>query len=309
MERIRIEQLEYLLEVARCQSISQGAKNLFIGQSTLSSAISSLEAELQVEIFRRTHKGLVVTPLGESVISEAEAIVERANNLKKLSNRVPFVKRNVHMVSYPAGSISVMVSVAEHVYQGYPDVQLHIHEMQPEQIVKGLLAVNGTIGVGALSSVRLNALKAEAVLYGFNCEILYVDRLNLYVEASDPLAKESTTTMAQIMDEPLALLGSWISPKDNIFYAEFQAFKNAYSFSSFEAIKRGIVKNKMMGISPTLAFYQDIYLEMGIISEVVISDFQERLINFMIYPKDEVALSSFEVSVIETIRAFYHGLS
>ncbi|WP_081462000.1 helix-turn-helix domain-containing protein [Desulforamulus ruminis] len=35
---MRIEQLEYFLEVAECKNISQAADNLFVGQSTVSSA-------------------------------------------------------------------------------------------------------------------------------------------------------------------------------------------------------------------------------------------------------------------------------
>ena len=40
---MRIEQLQHFLEVAKCNSLSQAAENLFIGKSTLSNSISSLE--------------------------------------------------------------------------------------------------------------------------------------------------------------------------------------------------------------------------------------------------------------------------
>ena len=58
---MRTEYLEYLLEVARTKSISAAAKKLFIGQTTLSAIINSVENELNVKIFQRTHRGVALT--------------------------------------------------------------------------------------------------------------------------------------------------------------------------------------------------------------------------------------------------------
>ena len=45
---MRIETLQYILEVARAGSISAAAKNLWIGQTTLSAAIQTAEKELDI---------------------------------------------------------------------------------------------------------------------------------------------------------------------------------------------------------------------------------------------------------------------
>ena len=52
------QQLSYLLEVERTRSFSLAAKNLFVAQSTVSNAISALEAELNCRIFIRSGQGL-----------------------------------------------------------------------------------------------------------------------------------------------------------------------------------------------------------------------------------------------------------
>lgn len=46
-----IQQLQYVLEIARCGSASRAAKNLFLSQPNLSSAIKNLEQELGFPIF------------------------------------------------------------------------------------------------------------------------------------------------------------------------------------------------------------------------------------------------------------------
>ena len=58
---MRIENLQYVLEVARAGSISAAAKNLWIGQTTLSAAIQAAEKELDIQLFLRTSRGITPT--------------------------------------------------------------------------------------------------------------------------------------------------------------------------------------------------------------------------------------------------------
>lgn len=64
---MQINHIEYFLEVARCQSISKAAKNLFITQSTLSTSIATFENELGFKLFTRLRQGVILTPEGEKV--------------------------------------------------------------------------------------------------------------------------------------------------------------------------------------------------------------------------------------------------
>lgn len=61
-----IQQLQYVLEIARCGSASRAAKNLFLSQPNLSSAIKNLEQELGFPIFERTSAGMKLTPAGSA---------------------------------------------------------------------------------------------------------------------------------------------------------------------------------------------------------------------------------------------------
>lgn len=70
------QQLSYLLEVDRTRSFSHAAKNLFVAQSTVSNAVSALEAELNCRIFIRSVQGLSVTSEGQQVLACARRICE-----------------------------------------------------------------------------------------------------------------------------------------------------------------------------------------------------------------------------------------
>ena len=71
-----IQQLQYILEVNRTRSITQAAKNLYVTQAGISSAISSLEDELGFQIFTRSWQGAVPTERGSRVLEQASRICE-----------------------------------------------------------------------------------------------------------------------------------------------------------------------------------------------------------------------------------------
>lgn len=72
-----LTQLRYVIAVAESKSMNEASKQLFVSQPSLSSAIKELEAETGVEIFRRSNKGVVITPEGEEFIGYARQVVEQ----------------------------------------------------------------------------------------------------------------------------------------------------------------------------------------------------------------------------------------
>ena len=74
-----LTQLRYAITVANSDSMNEAARNLFISQPSLSAAIKELEEEAGIEIFRRTNRGISVTPEGEEFIGYARQVVEQYN--------------------------------------------------------------------------------------------------------------------------------------------------------------------------------------------------------------------------------------
>ena len=62
-----LQNLRYIVEVARCRSFSKAAQSLFMTQSALSAAVRETEAELGNQIFRRTNRGVTLTVDGEDL--------------------------------------------------------------------------------------------------------------------------------------------------------------------------------------------------------------------------------------------------
>ena len=81
---MNILHLKYAVEIAQTKSISKAAENLYMGQPNLSRAIKELEESLGITIFKRTSKGITITPDGEEFLQYAKKIISQVNEVEEL---------------------------------------------------------------------------------------------------------------------------------------------------------------------------------------------------------------------------------
>ena len=80
---MNIVYLRYATVIAKAGSLSKAAEELFVAQPNLSRAIKELEKELDITIFERTSKGIVLTPDGERLIENGKKILRQIDELEK----------------------------------------------------------------------------------------------------------------------------------------------------------------------------------------------------------------------------------
>ncbi|GAB4215479.1 MAG: LysR family transcriptional regulator [Synechococcales cyanobacterium] len=83
---IKLSQLRALLAVAEHGNFSEAALMLSLSQSAISHAIASLEEELGVMLFQRGRQGAVLTPVGQRVVAQAQAVMQSLQQLVAEAN-------------------------------------------------------------------------------------------------------------------------------------------------------------------------------------------------------------------------------
>lgn len=81
---MNILHLKYAVEVEKTRSISKAAENLYMGQPNLSRAIKELEESLGITVFKRTTKGITITPDGEEFLRRARRIVSQVEEMEDI---------------------------------------------------------------------------------------------------------------------------------------------------------------------------------------------------------------------------------
>lgn len=136
---MQIENLEYLIAVHECGSISAAAKKLYMSQPLLSQKIRSLENELGTEIFSRKNYPISLTYAGEQVLQSARQIVKSRNDLEYQLREIKGEERGTLHIGISAHrSIMLTRVIPEYKYR-YPNVEICIHEHTPTSFTNLLL--------------------------------------------------------------------------------------------------------------------------------------------------------------------------
>lgn len=86
---MNLRQCDCFLTVANTKSISKAADMLFISKQGLSKSIRSLEEELGAELFVRTKKGSILSPMGEKLYPHIQTIYNSYSEINKILDIAP----------------------------------------------------------------------------------------------------------------------------------------------------------------------------------------------------------------------------
>jgi DNA-binding transcriptional LysR family regulator len=148
--------LRYFTVLAEEQHFGRAARRLAMSQPPLSLAVARLEAELGTKLFARTSRRVSLTPAGEVLQRDAQAILHRAESAQTLVRDVAQGLRGRLLVGFGGSMIyrglpQLLASLRDQL----PDVELDLREMNSAEQAEALR--QGELGVGFINGQRLPA--------------------------------------------------------------------------------------------------------------------------------------------------------
>ena len=209
---MRTEHLEYLLEVARCKSISEAAQKLFIGQTSLSAIIHSIETELNIKIFQRSYQGIKITPQGEQAMAIIEEMVTRNSALHELFQTTSRSRKSLHLAAYPSACGAMSLALTEVMGRSHPDTSLVLHDLPYNKIIPSVVSGTVKIAVGSEAGSSVFSRQQEAQEAKLRYEELGRDRFCLAVRPDSPFAGRESAALEELYGELKDLSGTWYAP-------------------------------------------------------------------------------------------------
>lgn len=239
-----LQQLIYSVKIAETKSMNKAAAELFISQPALSSAIHELEEELNIEIFLRNQRGIIVTTEGENFLSYARHIVEVSQMLKDryTSDEIKTNKFSVSMQHY-SFAVEAFMKLAEEFK--LHDFELAVHETKTAEVITNVEKFRSELGIIYQSDFNkkaidkiLNDKKLEFVKL-FDCAV-YV-----YMSAEHPLADKESVSFEELADYPCL---SFEQGDNNSFYYAEEMFPTRKYNRLIKADDRATMLNLMTGM-------------------------------------------------------------
>lgn len=136
-----LQQLEYIVTVAKEQSFSRAAEKCFVTQPTLSMQIQKLEETLGVIIFDRSKHPVIPTAMGKEIIEQAVKVLVEGRRLQEIvASSKDQISGELRVGIIPTVAPYLVPLFLMDFLKSNPNINLVLNELPTNQIVKHLKA-------------------------------------------------------------------------------------------------------------------------------------------------------------------------
>ena len=240
-----LQQLKYVIEAAKAKSISEAAKKLFISQPSLTNAIKELEKEMNITIFLRTNKGILISKEGEIFLGYARQVLEQAylleeKYLKQDKRKQQFCVSTQHY----SFAVNAFVDIIKEY--GHDEYDFSLRETQTYEIIEDVTRMKSEIGVLYIND--FNKLVIQKILKGHNLifHSLIVVKPHIFISSKNPLAKKKKVTMEELRSYPYL---SFEQGEHNSFYYSEEIFSSVVRYKNIRVRDRATLFNLLIGLN------------------------------------------------------------
>ena len=240
-----LTQLRYAITVAGASSMNEAARSLFISQPSLSTAIRELEDEIGVVLFRRTNRGISLTPEGDEFMGYARQVVEQYELMesKYISKVAPKKRFSVSMQHYTF-AVNAFVEMVKQF--GMDKYEFSVSETRTYDIIENVKNFKSEIGILYINEFNRNVL--TKLFHEFDLEFhpLLECSIYVYIWKGHPLAKRSEISLEELDEYPCL---SFDQGKNNSFYFAEEVLSTYEYKRLIKATDRATLLNLMVGLN------------------------------------------------------------
>jgi DNA-binding transcriptional LysR family regulator len=201
---VNLRHLRYFIAVAEEGSFVQAAERLHISQPPLSTQIKDLEAELEVRLFDRSTRGVLLTPAGNVFYAEACAVLARLEHARIAAQRADRGEQGTLEVGFISiADYNVLPAALKLFRTSHPGVEVQLHELTTDAQMRELAVARLDVGI-ALGPVH----DADTHFVP-----LLKERLILVAPSDHPLALSGkSVSLAQMRSERFVMVPRALAP-------------------------------------------------------------------------------------------------
>lgn len=240
-----LAQLRYAITVAGASSMNEAAGKLFISQPSLSASIKELEAEVGVELFKRTNRGISVTLEGEEFIGYARQVVEQYNLIesKYILKENTKKKFGVSMQHYTF-AVKAFVEMVKQF--GMDEYEFEIHETKTYDVIEDVKNCKSEIRVLYINDFNKKVLTKLFHQSGVEFHELLKCHIYVYLWKGHPLASKKEITLEELEEYPCL---SFDQGQNNSFYFAEEVLSTYDYKRLIKANDRATFLNLMIGLN------------------------------------------------------------
>ncbi len=240
-----LQQLRYAITVAETGIITEAAKKLYISQPSLTNAIHELEKEMNLVIFQRTNKGILLSGEGEEFLGYARQVLEQAAILEdKYKGNGGGKKQFCVSTQHYSFAVNAFVDLIKEY--GQEEYDFSLRETQTYEIIEDVAHMRSEIGILFLNDFNETVLRKILKTNDLEFHELFVAKPHVFISRKHPLADRQVITNQELEAYPYL---SFEQGEHNSFYFSEEIFSTSERKKNIRVRDRATLFNLLIGLN------------------------------------------------------------
>lgn len=247
---MNLRDLKYLVAVAEHRHFGKAADACYVSQPTLSTQIKKLEEELGVVLLERTNRQVMLTPVGERIVAQAQRVLREVNELVHTAEefRDPF-GGEFRLGLIPTVAPYLLPKILGPMRKSFPNLKIRLTEGQTAVISEQLRTGDLDAVILALPLDEENVVEAE----------LYPEPFYFAASKNHPKAGKREVALSDLDREQVLLLEDGHCLRDQALEVcnSQNAVENTnFRATSIETLRQMVAADVGITLMPELAIPQ-----------------------------------------------------
>jgi LysR family transcriptional regulator, transcription activator of glutamate synthase operon len=223
---MEFRQIQYFLEVAKREHVTEAAEVLHVAQSSVSRQIFNLEDELGVELFIREGRSVKLTPTGKSFFERMKLVTNMMDEAKREVKESLHPEKGTVRIAFPISMAAhTLPSIIYAFRTRYPEAKFQMSNALYYDLIDGVVQGEYNLAMIAPMPTKMKDNKIKGTT-------LFTENIVALLPLHHPLANSKTIMLRQLKDDPFVVL-----PEGYVFREQVVEACNLAGFSpnvSFE---------------------------------------------------------------------------
>lgn len=197
---MQIQQLVYFMKIAELGSMNKAAAELMMTQPNLSRAVMNLEGELNIKIFKRNNKGVILTEDGKRLYQYTRTILNQMELIEGIASRE--ATPTLSIASYPTVSISRLASEIYNQHKG-ENIKIQLLERRLQRVIETVESGEAELGFLIYNSAQNKDVKHMLQYKNIEHNYLGADTWYANVGPHSPLYDRDEVEAEELLHYPV----------------------------------------------------------------------------------------------------------
>ncbi|WP_100011652.1 LysR family transcriptional regulator [Lentibacillus sediminis] len=250
---MELKQIQYFIEVALREHVTEAAHDLHVAQSAISRQIVNLESELGVPLFIREGRNVKLTPIGRIFLEHMQHAMKVIETAQREVEEYTEPDRGTIRIGFPSSLATYMLpNVISAFRESYPHVKFQLKQGSYHQLVDAV--VKGEMDMALIGPVPKHNKNIKT-------DILFVDEIVALLPSNHPLAENTLLKLSQLKNDSFVLFPEGFILRDIVDSAcQFQGFQPKVSFEGedIDAIKGLVSAGLGVSLIPEITLIENL---------------------------------------------------